>query len=583
MSLFGSLQVASNTLQAMQIGLQVVGNNIANANTEGFIREKVNFTAAPVQELGNLTIGLGVRVDSITQVMDDFLGQQVRGATSDRISADLQNEAYKDLESLLRELGGNDLSTALTDFFGSIEDTLNPGAGDALSVRNLTVLEGKQLATEIQRLDERAKGLRDSYNNEIIDSAGQINQLATEIQRLNIQITQTEGGSAAKSEAGALRTQRNTALNKLSELIDLTVVEQPSGGLSLSVGGEFLVFEGQRREISVDTGTSEAISAGGEAAASLEFADTGKKLELTSGRIFGLTTARDTIVGDFRADLDGFAKSLINEFNKVYTSGQGLTGFTNLTSVDKVTNRSAPLNAAGLTFTPQTGSFDITVVNKNTGDTETTVIQVKLQGNDDDTSLNSLTAQIDAITGLSASIDSTGRLAISTDSPDTEFYFNGGNDGDKARQDTSGVLASLGLNTFFTGTGAESISVNRELDGIKNASKFAASSQGVGGGTGNAVALAGLFDKPIESLGGSSIIDQYSQLVNELAQNSTVAASVAEGLGVFEATLANELQAVSGVNIDEEAIDMISLQRIYQATARYISTIQEMLDTLIAL
>ena len=565
----------------MQIGLQVVGNNIANANTEGFIREKVNFAPAPVQEFGNLTIGLGVQVDSITQVLDKFLGQQVRDAAGNRISADLQNEAYKDLEELLGELTANDLSTGLTDFFGSIEDTLNATAGDALSVRNLVVLEGKQLANEIQRIDERAKTLRDTYDNKIIDATGQINQLATEIQKLNIQITQTEGGSAAKSEAGALRTQRNTALNKLTELIDLTVVEQPSGGLSLSVGGEFIVFEGQRRAISVDKGSN--ATSEGETASSLQFADTGKKIELSSGRVHGLTVARDTIVADFRSDLDGFAKSLIFEFNKIYTGGQGLAGFTDLKSVDRVSDASAPLNEAGLTFAPKTGSFEITVVNENTGDAETTVLHIKLQDNDDDTSLNSLTEQLDAITGLSASIDSTGRLVIGTDSPDTEFHFNGGSDGEQTRGDTSGVLAALGLNTFFTGSGAESISINRELDGIQNAGKFAASNQGVGGGSANAVALAGLFDAPLESLGGASIIDQYSQLVNELAQNSTISGSVAEGLGVFESTLNAEMQANSGVSIDEEAIDMISLQRIYQATARYISTIQEMLDTLIAL
>ena len=156
MSLFGSLQNAGNTLQAMQIGMQVVGNNIANANTEGFVRERVNYAPAPVQKKGNLTIGLGVLVDSITQVIDENLVRQLHGATGDRVSADLQNEAYKDLERLLGELSDSDLSSAINDFFGSIEDTLNPAAGEALSVRNLAALEGQQLASEIQRIDEQA-------------------------------------------------------------------------------------------------------------------------------------------------------------------------------------------------------------------------------------------------------------------------------------------------------------------------------------------------------------------------------------------------------------------------------------------
>src|SRR4051812_45644492 len=73
MSLFGAVQMAGNTLQAMQIGLQVVGNNISNANTPGYIRQQANFTPTGVQKQGDLILGLGVRVDSITEQVDKFV------------------------------------------------------------------------------------------------------------------------------------------------------------------------------------------------------------------------------------------------------------------------------------------------------------------------------------------------------------------------------------------------------------------------------------------------------------------------------------------------------------------------------
>lgn len=578
MSLFGSLQNAGNTLQAMQIGMQVVGNNIANANTEGFVREKVNYAPAPIQKIGNLSIGTGVLVDSITQVYDENLARQLLGAKGDRVGAEIQSDAYKDLERLLGEFSDNDLSTALTDFFGSIEDTLNPAAGEALSVRNLAVLEGSQLTNEIQRIDDRAKQLGDVLNQQIVATADQINQITTEIQQLNIRIVQVEGGGASKSDAGALRTERNNAVNRLAEIIGITVNEQPSGGLSVAVGGEFLVFEGQRREVELLDSDDPA----DEATATLQFADTRSELDLSRGRLSGLTTARDEIIGGFRENLDAFARNLIYEFNKVFSGGQGLSGFTQLTSVDGVSDPTLPLDAAGLPFTPNDGEFNITVINQNTGDTETTRINVQLLGQQDDTTLEDLAAQLDAVNGLTATIGSDGRLSLSADALDTEFYFGGDTiPGQEYRGDTSGVLAALGLNTFFTGSGAGSISINQELSGIQNASKFAASNSGLGGGVGNAIALAQVIDKPLEVLDGASIIDQYDQLVNELAQNSTVAASVADGFGVFEGTLNSEFEAISGVNVDEEAIELIALQRIYQATARYIGAIQEMLDTLV--
>lgn len=569
MSLFGSLQTASNTLQAMQIGLQVVGNNIANANTEGFIRERVNYAPAPVQRIGGLNIGLGVLVDSITQELDDYVANQLRDASADRESADLQNEAYKDIERILGELSSNDLSTGLTQFFGAIEDTLNATAGDPYSVRNLAVLEGANLASEIRRLEDRAKQLRDGYDTEISNAVSDVNRLAEEIQAFNIRITQVESGSVGSSDAGSLRTQRNNAVNELADLIDATIVEQPSGGLSISVGGEFLVFEGQRREVAL-----EVADGTGEAESRLVFTDTSKRLDLSSGRIHGLTVARDDIVDGFRDQLSDFSSNLIFEFNKVFSQGQGLVGFESVTSADAVIDADAALDEAGLAFTPKNGSFLITVENTNTGDAETTQIEVDLlgDGSQDKTSLNDLAAQLDAVTGLDATVDVNGRLTIAASSDDIRFSF---------AEDTSDLLAAIGINTFFTGSGASNINVNSELDGIANAGKFAASLDGIGGTTRNAVRLAALVDEPLDGLDGASIFDLYDQLVNEVAQNSTVAGSIADGLSAFESTLESEFQSISGVNVDEEAIEMIALQRIYQATARYISVIQEMLDALV--
>src|ERR687894_459234 len=104
MSLFGSIQMAGNTLQAMQIGLHVIGNNIANANTPGFISERAIFTPAPVLKLGHLTLGLGVEVAGIVQNLDRFVEERLRDVGGDRASADIQQKVYRDLESIIGEL-----------------------------------------------------------------------------------------------------------------------------------------------------------------------------------------------------------------------------------------------------------------------------------------------------------------------------------------------------------------------------------------------------------------------------------------------------------------------------------------------
>ena len=207
MSLFGSLQLGANTLQAMQIGLHVVGNNIANANTPGYIREEVVFSPAPVQELGNLTLGLGVEIDAIVQRVDDFLTERLRGASSDRASADVQRDAFSDLETLINELTDTDLSTSVSNFFNAIDDVNNVD-GDTISLRNLAIGSGETLTTDIRRLATRASDVRGEFNTRITRSANDINQLTEQIRTLNLRITTVEAGGASGSDAGGLRTER---------------------------------------------------------------------------------------------------------------------------------------------------------------------------------------------------------------------------------------------------------------------------------------------------------------------------------------------------------------------------------------
>jgi flagellar hook-associated protein 1 FlgK len=214
----------------------------------------------------------------------------------------------------------------------------------------------------------------------------------------------------------------------------------------------------------------------------------------------------------------------------------------------------------------------VLVHDKGSDTTHTSTINISLDGLDEDTTLSGLAQQLDAIDGISASISANGTLQLQSDSSDIEFAFSG---------DTSGTLAALGLNTFFTGSKAADIGVNAEIKGIDNASKFAASSKGIGNGSDNAAVLAALMDQPLSSAGNSSLGDLYNQIVNEVTQGSSVSQSVAEGYRTFQSTLEGQQQAVSGVSIDEEAVKMLTMQRIYQASARYIQTVSDLLDMLV--
>ena len=205
MSLFGTIQMSANALNAASLGLQVTGNNIANANTPDYIRQRLlQIAAAGATRTATWSSAWASSVDGVEQVIDKFLEERLRSATSDVASSEAQADAYSKLESAINELGDNDLSTSLTTFFGSMQDVLNQP--ESVSVRNVAV----QKAQALDRGDSAAgqPGAVDSsdVNQQVVGLADDINGLLAEVAKLNVQIAQLEGGARlAKRRRGPAR------------------------------------------------------------------------------------------------------------------------------------------------------------------------------------------------------------------------------------------------------------------------------------------------------------------------------------------------------------------------------------------
>lgn len=565
MSLMSSLQIGSNALQANQIGLQVIGQNIANANTEGYIREELILSPAETQKIGKLTLGLGVNVDAVIQKIDNALEERLRNATSQQSAAKTKQNAYAQLEGVLGELDDTDLSTAMNDFFNSISEIMNQP--ESVSVRNLAMLAGTALTQRINEMAQNTVQMQKDVNDRIHTVGDEINSLLEKIRKLNVQIAESEGGSTFGSDAVGLRDQRMQALTNLSKLIEIKTSEQDSGTVSVYCGGDYLVIDGISRPVEVVS-----VSEGGIEKASIQIAETQKDLGSNSGELAGLIAARDDIYGSFADRLNEFAATLAYEFNKVYSGGQGLTGYTQTSSEFSVDAASLALNQAGLPFTPVNGSFNIGVYDEKTGTTTTTSIRVKLTGRPDDTTLSDLASQLNAVDGLVATISETGKLTIAINSSDQSFSFG---------NDTSGILAALGINTFFSGYTAQTLGVSTVVQA--DPAKFAASQGGIGNDVDNATQLAAFLDRPLAAENGASIGVLYDEMVAKVTQASASSLATLEGTSVFQQTLEAQKLAVSGVSLDEEAVDMITYQRAFQATSRFIQTVAELLEVLVNL
>ncbi len=563
MSLFSALQVAGNSLQAVDIGLQVVGQNIANSNTPGYSREVVNLTPAPTQRLGNVLIGSGVEVSGVVEEVNHFTLQSLYGANSDQESTQTQSSTYQQLETLMGELStsGTDLTTSTSNFFSAIQNVLDQPESN--SVRGLAVQSGQTLATNIDQLANQVEQMQTGLNAQISSQAGQINQLTSQIQQLNLQIDSFQGGQSSGSDAVGLIDQRNTALNSLSQIVNIKVEQQPNGGVDVYVGGDNLVSDGEVRQVAASTTTN----ASGQSVTQLVLADSKSPLQATSGTYAGLVNSRDQILGGFLNQLNNFSSTLATEFNKIYASGQGLTGYQQVTSQNSVSNPQAPLENAGLSSTPVNGSFQVLVTNSQTGQTETNTINVSLNGLGQDTTLNQVAAQLNNIGGLSASVSSTGQLSISSQNSNLTFAF---------ANDNSGILTSLGINTFFTGNSATTLGVNADV--ANDSSKFAASQGGVGQDANNVQQLAALNDAPLADQNGNSLSDLQNQVVQNVTDGSATATAQASGASTYQQGVQSQNEAISGVNLDEETLNMITLQQTYQASAQLVSTLNTLLQ-----
>lgn len=566
MSLFGVIQNSANALQVAELGLHVVGNNVANAGTPGYIRQELNKTTGPAYRYGANILGSGVRAIGVVQKLDSFLLERMREIRSDLESSDRLGQLYQGVEDILGELNDNDLSSKMNEFSSSIQDLLNHPGNEA--VRRLVIEKGKSLASDIRSVSQSLTQFGANLNSEITQTAGEINRLTSRIATLNQRVVELEGGKDTKtSDAIGLRDERIKALDELSSFINIRTVEQESGAVSVYVGGEYLVTDSITRAVNI-----ELRDVDGQSVPEVRLADTDSPLEVSGGRLHGIYSARELVLGGFGKSLDRFALTLMDQFNSIHTQGQAEVGFSELSSVNATDDVQGPLDLAGYRAPVRNGQFQVQVSDLATGAVFTHNIRIQLTGAADDTSLEDIAGQLNAVSGLSANITNDGRLTISADSHKLRFSF---------QNDSSNFLSAAGINTFFIGDSAGNLQVNSVV--ANDPRMFAASLTGIGLGTGNAVRMAQAFEEPLEGLDGQSLKQAYEDMVVRITQDVSLQSGKSDGLRNFYQTLEAQHLGVSGVNLDEEAIKMIFYQRMFQANSKIIQTSSEMLELLVNL
>ncbi len=564
MGLSNALQIARSGILTSQSAIELAGNNLANVATRGYSRQEMVIVPAGVNAIGSGNfIGRGVQLEQIVRRTDEALMSRIRGSIADQSGALMKQEIIGQVEALQNELTGIDLSTQLNDFFNAFGDLSNQPLDSSL--RSLVIQRGDSLASFVQELRSDLADLRAQVDSRIRNTATAANDLLGQVARINAQISQTEGGQGG---AHGLRDQRDQILGELSKYLDISVIEQNSGVVDVFVGSTPVVLNGKSRGLELQVETVDGLLVHNVVVSADQ-----TLISAGSGELGALIELRESNLDQTMATLDEFASQLIYQVNRVHSNGQGSQGFTAVTGTVQMLDTAALLNdsASGVQHAPTHGSFQVHVTQKSTGQRVTTTINVDLDGINPatDTSLNSLMADLDAAANISASITSAGRLHISSDSSDFEISFS---------DDTSGALASLGINTFFTGSSAFNIGINTTL---KNNVGLLAAGQGhTPGDNRNAIDLGKLRSATFAELGGLSLSDMWSRHVESVAIKLDQANRQVEASTVVRESLEAQHQNISGVNADEEAINLLSFQRVFQASAKFLSVVDELFDVM---
>jgi flagellar hook-associated protein 1 FlgK len=364
-----------------------------------------------------------------------------------------------------------------------------------------------------------------------------------------------------------LEDQRDADLSQLSTLIGIQTTNGDNGQINVYIGSQPLVYDGTSAGI---TTTNNIVN--GQQVSTLQFKNGNGTIPVSGGQLGGLVAAQTQVNGSI-AQVNTLVHNLIGTVNTLHASGQGTDGFTSVTSTNPVDDPTVALNssAAGLNYTPTTGSFVVHVTDTASGQTTSTLVHVQLTGQPGDTTLNSLAASLAAVPGVDASVNA-GQLTISAASSGSQISFS---------QDTSGVLSSLGINTFFTGTDATDIGVNQTL--AADPGLLAAAKNGDPGDNQTALAIAALGSTPVAGLSGQTLDQAYQSAVNQVASATSASKTQASAAQAVQETLTNQQQAVSGVSLDTETVNLIAQQRAFEGASRLIYEVDQMYDELMGM
>jgi len=321
MSLFAILHSSAAALGAQSRALQTTANNVANAETPGYARQRTELTTARPINRGGLLLGQGVSAATVSAAFDSFAQRQVISGFAEHGYAETRSTAMRGIEIALAEGEDGGLGERLNELFDSFSLMEADPTSPALRLNVLG--RADEFATAMRRGAAVIQTQQDEANAAVGDIVGQVNDLAGQLAGLNANIQQLEAGG---HRANDLRVQRANTVETLAALGQTRVTERDDGSLGVLFAGHTLVEGDEARTLSaVEDATTGNLE--------VHVSQGSTTFDITNsigsaGKLGAVLTTRDVTTPELMAQLDALAFNVATEVNAQHQAGFGLDGST---------------------------------------------------------------------------------------------------------------------------------------------------------------------------------------------------------------------------------------------------------------
>lgn len=568
-NLFSSVNLALTSMLSQQYGISITEHNVANANTEGYRRQQVVLqTAPPVTINGAYTsgvgigqLGSGVEVEKIDRITVNFYDARYRAEAQQSKNWNIQNSLLSQLESQLSETDSTGVLPKLDAFFISWQNLSVTPTDPAL--KNQLINDAQSLVSALNSRAIDMNAMRTDQNVEIIQRVQEINQGAEQIAQLNAEIARV---TAVGAQPNDLMDQRDLLLDRLAEVGGATSNTQANGQVIVSINNHVLVAG--TRSYALTTSQDDK----NNDLAKISWSD-GEGLIPTSGELAGFLAVRDILIPQQQTGLNNLAQAVKDRVNTLHQKGFSNGKIvTNATTTGTVSGFGAAATSGGqLEFA--TGSYFVETQNDPVNGWQYRVVDAGgnppkfTDGTDDTNSWQNIP------TSGSMTVDTGHGLTITFGSDATAYL-------ERDRTNGAAQVTFTQQQDFFTGTDAMSIRVNSNL--VNNPTLVATALNPNSPGDGEiARQLGNVRSEQLLSGGAATLSQYYNQQITQLALNVKKAAANEKDHQNISDALDSQRTSVSGVSLNEEAANMVKYQRAFEASARMMTTVDQMLDTII--